>query len=193
MVTTIIEPSKKYCFPYSNTSSPIYYKEDIAVKEWEVSSSTAASQGLHEANLHLLSLHLHFTCCRNPLPRAIKPKLLQKVGHGNSSHGIPRGFAGQELPKNTIGPLCPGYPGDSGPTNTLHIAPGAQSLHWSGTSWACPFLRVPSPPCISFYLHFKALSWYGPGGWAHRGRSTLPNFSSLQAFPQLGCLLLSWK
>lgn len=50
MVTTLMEPSEKYCFPCSNTSRPIYYKEERAVKEWEVTSSSAVSQGLHKAS-----------------------------------------------------------------------------------------------------------------------------------------------
>ena len=72
-----MEPSEKYCFPCSNTSSPIYYKEERAVKEWEVSSSTAAFQGLHEASSICTFYHpcLRSTCLQEPSPQGNKTKI----------------------------------------------------------------------------------------------------------------------
>jgi len=72
-----MEPSEKYCFPCSNTSSPIYYKGERAVKEWEASSSTAASQGLHEASSFCTFYHpcLCFTCLQEPSPQGNKTKI----------------------------------------------------------------------------------------------------------------------
>lgn len=68
---------KKYCFPCSNTSSPIYYKEGRAVKEWEVSSSSAASQGLHEASSICTFYHpcLCLTASQEPSPQGNKTKI----------------------------------------------------------------------------------------------------------------------
>lgn len=78
MVTTLMEPSEKYCFPCSNTSRPIYYKEERAVKEWEVASSSAASQGLHEASSICTFYHPCLSlvaASQDPSPQGNKTKI----------------------------------------------------------------------------------------------------------------------
>lgn len=121
-----MEPSKKYCFPCSNTSSPIYYKEERAVKEWEVSSSTAASQGLHEASSICTFYHpcLRFTCLQEPSPQGNKTKITAESRPWKqlawNSNGL---YWGESCQKT---PLDPSALGTQEPL--IPIAPFTQ--HW---------------------------------------------------------------
>lgn len=126
--------------------------------------------------------------CRNPLPKAIKPKLVQKAGCGNESPGIQRVFAGM------------------GSAKRRHWSPLPQALsspqsHWHPQhSTECPFpalkrYKLSSPTRVSFCLHLKATA-HGSLGAEPTDTERLTRsawFFSLQAFSRLGCLLWLWK
>lgn len=121
-----MEPSEKYCFPCSNTSSPIYYKEERAVKEWEISSSTAASQGLHEASSICTFYHpcLHFTCLQEPSPQGNKTKITAESRPQKQLTWNPNGLCWSKSSQKT--PLEPSALGIQQPL--VPLAPFTQ--HW---------------------------------------------------------------
>lgn len=125
---------------------------------------------------------------RNLLPKAIKPKLLQKAGCGNGLPGIQRGFAGARAAKTRWVPL-PQAP------SSLRTQTAPFTQHWVPIPCTVvvgpellQFLWVLSHTRISICLHLEAHSPTGTSSLSPRQRDTY----QLSSIFQLANFPLAW-